>query len=383
MKIAIISPNPQHLEVVGVAARAMGHQVVATEGGKSRMREVVEREVPELIIVDGMCNDARELMHVEHVTTQYPAMGVILLCASQSPEFLISAMRAGVREILPSPPAPAVLQAAIERIAAKLPGGGRRSGRVLAFMSAKGGSGATFVATNLGWELATRHNVLLIDLNLQFGDALSFVHDARPASTIANVARDIARLDASLLQACTVKVAPQYSVLAAPEDIAQAVDVRPEHVDAILSVAVNHYDFVLLDVPRSLDPVAVRALDAASRIHIVLQSGVSDVRCAKRLLDAFQSLGYPSGTAELILNRHQRSAEIGIEEVQRAVGGRARVQMVPNSYRDVQAAINHGQPLAQAARGNPVARRIAEMASSFNPRQEASKGLISRLFRTA
>ena len=81
---------------------------------------------------------------------------------------------------------PSALKAAVMRLSNKLAGlKGPPLGKVLAFMPCKGGSGATFIATNLGYQLAETHSVLLIDLNLQFGDALSFVSDARPASTLA------------------------------------------------------------------------------------------------------------------------------------------------------------------------------------------------------
>ena len=41
---------------------------------------------------------------------------------------------------------------------------------------------------------------------------------------MADVAHDIGRLDASLLAASTVKISPSFSLLAAPEDMAQAVE---------------------------------------------------------------------------------------------------------------------------------------------------------------
>jgi pilus assembly protein CpaE len=381
MKICILSPNRQHLDEICRALQSGGHEVVAIEGGKSRMREVAERQSPELMIVDGMCCDVAELSHVEYVTTHHPGAAVLLLCPTQSPEFLIRAMQVGVREVLPSPPAAAALQAAIDRLTAKQ-GARRKTGRVLSFMSAKGGSGATFLASNLAFELASQQSVLLVDLNLQFGDALSFVHDGRPASTIADVAHNVSRLDASLLQAAAVKVTPTFSVLAAPEDIAQATQVQPAHVEAILSVAVTQYDFVLVDVPRSLDPVAVRALDASWRIHVVLQSALPDIRNTTRLLEAFSALSYPAETTELILNRFERRAEFQVEELKRATGAH-KVHTIANSYRDVHTSINHGEPLAKAARGNPVARQLAEFASTLYPRPEPGKGLLGRLFRTA
>jgi pilus assembly protein CpaE len=97
----------------------------------------------------------------------------------------------------------------------------------MALLPCKGGSGATFLTTNLGWMLARRHSVLLIDLNLQFGDTLAYLHEAKPASTLADVARDIHRLDASFLTASTVKVTPHLHVLAAPENAMHAMEVEP------------------------------------------------------------------------------------------------------------------------------------------------------------
>src|SRR4030095_6195292 len=145
--------------------------VVLTEGGRGKMRQVVEQEQPDLLLADGMCCDPHELVMVEHVTTHHPRTAVVLLCATHTPEFLLNSMRAGVREVLPSPVNAATLEAMVQRVAAKLAGAGSRSaGKVLAFMPCKGGSGTTFLATNLAHELSARSSVLMIDLNLQFGD---------------------------------------------------------------------------------------------------------------------------------------------------------------------------------------------------------------------
>lgn len=382
MKIVVISPSRGHLDGIGGVLEGSGHAVVRFEGGKSRMREIAEKEEPELMLVDGMCCDTEELVHVEHVTSHHPATAVILMCSTHTPEFLINSMRAGVREVLPSPAPPAALQAAVQRVAAKLTGGpGRRQGKVVACVSAKGGSGATFVATSLGWQLAETKSVLLIDLNLQFGDALAFVHDAKPASTLADVARSIDRLDASLLAASAVKVAPNYSVLSAPEDLSHAMEVKPEHIDAILRVATSQYDFILLDVGRVLDTISIQALDRAWRVFVVMQSTVPDVRNAAKLLAAFRSLGYAQDKVEVIINRFEKGGEIGVEQVQRSLGN-VQLTTVSNSWREVSASINHGEPLARTGRSSSVTRQLAELAQGLSPNQDENRGgLLSRLFR--
>src|SRR4051812_44255994 len=122
MKIAVISPSKNNLKDIEQVLEAGSHSVTLVEGGKSKMRAIAEQEQPDLLLVEGMCCDTDELHQVEYVTTHYPNTAVMLLCATHTPDFLINSMRAGVREVLPSPATPAALEAAIGRVAAKLAG---------------------------------------------------------------------------------------------------------------------------------------------------------------------------------------------------------------------------------------------------------------------
>jgi pilus assembly protein CpaE len=371
------------LNEIGKLLQAASHVAVLTEAGKSKLHQVAEQDEPELMLIDGSCCDAGGLAHIEDLTIHYPHIAVVLLCAGCSPDFLISAMRAGVREVLPSPVVPAELEAAVNRLGGKLRSGqARAGGKVLAFIPCKGGSGATFLATSLGYQLAETRSVLLIDLNLQFGDALTFVHDGRPPSTLADVARSIGRLDAAFLAASTVKVAPNFSILAAPDDHGQAVDITPEQVDAVLALAVLHYDFVLLDIGRPINTLSIKALDRAHMIYPVLQAGLSSIRNAKKMLAIFQSLDYGADKIELIVNRFDRKGPIGIAEIERTLGKFA-IHTVPNSYQQVTAAIDHGEPLMTSARANPVLRNLAGLAGTLSPHPQASRSLFARLFGRA
>ena len=383
MKIALISPNPHNLRQMGSTLESGAHTVLQISGGFNRVRAIAEDEQPDLLLVEGMCCDPSELSQVEHLTFRHPRIAVILVCANHAPEFLISAMRAGVREVLPSPATPEILQDAVNRIAGKLAGATARvPGKILAFLPCKGGSGATFLATNLGCELARKKTVLLIDLNLQFGDALSFVHDNVPAQTLADVARDIRRIDASLLVASAVRITPNFSILAAPDDPSQAIEIKPEHLDAILNIAVTQYDFVLLDMPRNIDPLTIRAMDRAHRIFPVLQAGLPYVRNATRLLAIFRSLNYSPDKIEMIVNRHERNADIGVDDIRRALAD-VSLHTVPNSYKEVTASVNQGSPLMEIARSNSVTRNLADFALALDPNPEPARGLLGRLFKRA
>ena len=386
MKITIISPNTAHLREMAHVLQEQSHQVQTFEGGKTRMPTIAEQEQPDLMIVDGMCCDPADLAPVEQVTTHHPRMAVVLLCAQQTPEFLLQSMRAGVREVLPSPPPPQALADAVQRLASKLQDSSpnRAQGQVMAFLPCKGGAGATFLATNLGWALAQKHSVLLIDLNLQFGDALPYLHEGKPSSTLADVARDLHRLDASFLTASTVKITPRLHVLAAPEDAMHAMEVEPGHIEAIVQLAATRYDFVLLDMGRVLDPLALRVLDKAQCIVPVLLPNVPAVRNAQKLLRMFHDLGYPESRLHPVLNRVDRRSEIGLSEVRKTLGLEQQWRSIPDSAHEVQAAINAGAPLAESARSSSVVRELTAWADALSPRAHEENGnFLNRLFRRA
>ena len=387
MKIVVISPSTKSLQDMRQMLEEgnPSRMVSCHEGGISRVHTLAEQEHPDVIVVEGFCRDGSELAPIEFVTNKYPQVVVIMLCSQQTSEFLIHAMRVGVREVLPSPATRVGLEAAVARAESKL--GLRtvqRSARILTFISSKGGAGATFLAANLGYQLAGENTkVLLIDLNLQCGEALLTVHDRKATSNIAEVAHNLARLDASFLSASTAQIAVNYEILAAPDDPAQSLQIKPEHIDAILNVAVNHYDFIVLDMNRNLDDLAIKALDRAHHIFLVVQALLPYVRNAKQMMGMFQSLGYSHDKVELVLNRHLKNSEISLEDL-RATLGLNRVRVIPNSFSDVARAINQGRPLVAVAKSNPVLKAINELAESLLPKVEpAQSGLFKRLMRNS
>jgi pilus assembly protein CpaE len=365
------------------ALHGAAHELLQIEGGRSRLAEVVETHQPDLVVVDGMGRDPDELEPVEQVTAAHPQLAVLMLCAQQSPEFLLRAMRAGVREVLGSPPTPASLLMAVERVDKRRSGAAARPrGRVLAFASCKGGSGATFIASNLAYQLAAEKSVLLIDLNLQFGDALGMLSEQPAALSLADVAREIDRLDAAFLAACTTRIHERFSVLAAAEEVTDGLEVRPEHLEAIVKLARQHYDFVLLDLDRHLDPLSIRAMDLADQLFVVMQSGLPWLRNARRLQKLLAGLSYPADKVHWLVNRVERSDDIGLDDIAQALGVE-RLRSVANDWREVSGAINRGTPLIELARSSAVTRNLAELARSLGPQTSEPPSLLSRLFRRA
>jgi len=359
------------------------HSVLSFEGGKEQLGPVADREQPDLIVMESVDDGQEAIAALESVGQRHPGMSFIILCERVSAENLIQAMRVGVRDVLPTPVSPQALMEAVTRIEQKRVRSEKpkHKGKVLAFIACKGGSGATFLASNLGYALAAEQGkrVVLIDLNLQFGDASLFVSDKIPATTLSDVANNIVRLDASFLASSLVQVLPNFGVLAAPENPAQGSDVQPGHINALLGLAATEYDYVILDVGRNLDAVSVKALDHADLIFPVLQETLPFIRDAKRIISTLQSLGYSRDKINLIVNRYEKGGDIQLEDVERTLGMKVFV-IFPNSFEAVSASVNQGVPILKITKRDSVSKTLLKFGHDLDQGEEGGSGWLGHLF---
>jgi pilus assembly protein CpaE len=384
VKIFIISSNEKQLAAMTALLRERhaDDDIDSAVGSLERLAGTAEMAAPDALLLAQPVIDDADLVRIERLASRQPAMAIILQCQHQGSDFLLQAMRAGVREVLPQADHGAALNAALQRIEDKSTRHVRHDAKIIAFVSCKGGSGATFLAANLAYALAQdKQRVALFDLNLQFGDAALFVSDQKPAATLSHVAQQIHRLDPSFLAASMVQVTPNFSILAAPEDPGHASDIKPEHIDQLLHLARHEYDFIVLDTGRGLDAISVRALDHADMICPVVQATLPYIRDGKRLLQVFQSLEYPASKIHLILNRHAGADEIRGRDLEAAYGQRI-FHAMPNHYAVAAASVNQGVPVLKLAPGSPLAKSLQECARKLGGTRAASApGLFSRLFQ--
>ena len=389
MKIIVISPDKVLKEQIRLGLQSIdsSRQVLWFDDGLENLALAATREHPDLVIMEGLSNEENKLKVLEQFSLRYPNVALIILCENASSEFLMGAMRSGVKDVLHLPLVMSELQLTVGRIEAKLKKADpmQKRAKVIAFVASKGGSGATFLACNLGYVLAATNEakVALLDLNLQFGDAALFVSDHVPANTLADVTANISRLDASLLTSSMVQVLPNFGVLAAPEDAEHAQDVKPEHIEALLKLTSAQYDYVIMDIGRTLNATSVKALDHADLIFVVLQETLPFIRDSKRLIHALQSLGYTKGKVHLIINRYEKGGDIRLEDVEATLGMKV-FKTIPNSYEAVSASVNQGVPIMKIARHDPVTKALQEVAQKLTEGSQTKKnGWLASLLHHA
>jgi pilus assembly protein CpaE len=390
MKIAILSSKQSEMESIRkvLMDSSAARHVRLFNVDLDALPEIVEHEHPDLVILDGVSTNAADLRMLERLLMVHPNIAVIELCENPDSNFLMHSMRVGVRDVLPLPLDSKALLASVLRVEQRLNPRihvAQARGKVIAFIASKGGSGATFLATNLGYVLAAKENVkvALLDLNLQFGDAALFVSDQVPANSITDVTENISRVDASFFAANLVQVLPNYGLLAAPENPENAVGVKPEHIDVIMKIAKANFDYVILDIGRMLNAVSIRALDQADMIFPVLQETLPFIRDSKRLVHTLLSLGYAKEKIHLLLNRHEKSSDIKLKDVETALD-MAVFKTIPNSYEAVTTSVNQGIPIYKVDKHDPVTKALLELSQQLEEKpQPKEAGWLSRMFQAA
>lgn len=387
MKIKLVTPNPLNAEAwTDVLRVEPAFHVIPIVRTMRDVNVIVNGSLPDLLLVE--TTTPQDFEALEALANAHPEIDYVLVGNDLSPEFLLRAMRAGVREVLPAPTAPEAVLAALRRqLRKRSPSSNQPAklhGEVLALVSCKGGSGATFIAANLAHLLAAggQRQVALIDLNLQFGDAALFVSSQTPTSSVADVAHNIHRLDAELLRSSMNEVEPGLWVLAAPDDPAQATDVTPQHVLQIIELAREIHDFVIIDIGRSLSSVTLQALDLADRVYAVLQLTLPFIRDGKRLRNVFRSLDYPEKKIQWIVNRHQNGSQFTTEDLKRTLAIK-HVITLPNDYEAVASSVNQGIAVERIAPTSTIAKSLRDLAQSIAPppQGQARTGWLSGLFR--
>lgn len=366
LKIAALSRNPETLKALRdyTSGEPGLLQLQIWPAEAAHLTAMVDQEHPDVLMLEGPGGRESEFEALETLLAQRPELTVILISAQQSPEFLLRALRVGVREVMPLPVTPDALSQVVDRISQRrsLGRNSRPAGRILALLPSKGGAGSTFLAANLASAMAAEgKRVCLIDLNFHFGEAALYIGEGRPPANVAEVLQQIQRLDGPLLESCMLNVAPNLWLLAAPDSPEGTLDVRPESIERLLNVARANHDYVILDLPRMMDANTIRALDQAEEIYLVMQMTLPFLRDASRLLQLFRQLGYNNERVHVLINRFEKGGDMGPREIEQALGVQI-AKVIPNSFGPVAVAINQGRPILEVDPQNPVSRAVQDMA---------------------
>lgn len=344
-----------------------------------------------LLVCSSQAQRTADLDALEAITWSSPQLSVILISESDAKEDLVRAMRSGVREVLASPPAQSDLMAALSRVMAhhekiRIPDDGYVGvGKIVAFISCKGGSGSTFLAANTAHLIAETFNrrCVLVDLDLQYGDASYYMSQDAVKNNISDLTQQIDRLDAQLLNSCMHSISPRLHLLAAPDEPGVALAITASQLEQVLTLARRTHEFVVLDLDSTIDAVTLKALDMADVVYVAMECNLPVVRNAKKLVKLFRSLGYGDDKLRLLVNKYQSDGLLDVKSIEQAVGIKVH-HTIPNQVAAVTEAFNLGKPLVLLHPQNGVLKALREITSTLlHAPLPKARGWMDRWMRKA
>jgi pilus assembly protein CpaE len=373
-------------ELRAALATQEGARVLVGGDDPEQVFPEIVRLAPSALVVALGAEPESGLRFVERVARECPRTAVICASRDASPDTILRSMRAGAREFLRLPVRPEEFATVYRRTAefcAVQPEAPKRRGRVLSVFSSKGGTGTTFIATNVA--AALRAPTVLLDLNLQAGDLGLFL-GVEPKFSIADLVENLNRVDDALLRSYLTPHSASLSLLAAPREADSADDVEPEHVFQVLEILRERHDYVVVDPQHTFDAITLSALDQSDEILLVLTLDIPAIRSTQRALQIFDRLGYPRHKLHVVVNRFSKQIDLDLRQVERFLGERV-TGYVQSDYKTAVNSINLGQPLVDSDPGSKIATELREIAARFGasapaaPSREPRRGRLSSFFR--
>ena len=370
-------PTRQVVDQV-IGELAIPNASVHKGGIREATRVLGEQCSPRLLVVDISGVDLPLSAVNELAEVCEPGVTVIALGDRNDVGLFRDLINNGVSDYLVKPIAPALMQKSLLNVVESATQGRQndRRGRLVAVTGARGGVGATMLATGISWTIANRRRrrVALVDLDLQFG-TVALALDLEPSPGLREALEHPGRIDALFVDRAMVRHSDTLYVLSGEESLGDPMSPDTSSLDILLKELRNKFHYVVVDLPRQVSPATQHVAQGATNLVLVTDLSLAGMRDTLRQLALLPTTN-AACQVTLVANRvgEYREGEIARKEFEAAVG-RAVDLVIPFDAKSVAAATNVGRPVVEG-RGK-VAEAIQQLtdrvagnpAASAKPRR--------------
>jgi pilus assembly protein CpaE len=321
----------------------------------------------------------------EFVGRSAPATAIVLVREHANGGLLPAAMRAGIRDVVDLTQGADELRDAVERAitwAIKLRAVGvaqqetpSTRGRIVSIFSSKGGTGKTFLTSNLAAAIAeiTGEDTAVVDLDIDMGDVFTY-YGKEPTMSIHDLMSLGEGVDRDGILEAGVKVAPNLFAFGAPPDPAAEAPAG-EAIGKFLRAVRGNFKWVVVDASVDYSDSALVCFDLSDTICLVTGLDVVGVKHLSKALDTLLTIGLPRDRFRVVLNRADSKVGLDAGDVERVM--KIQVDAMIPSSRLVPTSLNKGRPVVLDEPGSEVATSIKQLAAKFVGQAQAAEGGVS------
>lgn len=319
----------------------------------------------DVLVVEVMLDRPGQLDHFVRILGEQPRP-VIAATRSLDAAATRTLMRAGAVDVVALPLAAGDLDEAlvsVRKVLASRPQAAAK-GRVISFVRAVGGAGATALACQTGCLWAAKQSTCLIDFDVQFG-AVALYLDMHPQLGLLDLIEADSRLDQMLLSSIAARHASGLQVVAAPADIAPLDAMTPAFVAQVLTLAAATFEVVLVDLPAAWTPWSLAALTHSDLVLMVSNLSVPGLRQARRQLDLIEA-NHIAAPLRIVLNRVPKKLfrTIDVGDSERVL--RRKVDFtIADDAATMNSAIDQGRTIGQVGGKSAVANDLSKLITGL------------------
>lgn len=344
------------------------------ERGLSHLRQ---NEI-DIVVMNLAPDTEKSLENAETLTQRFPGVALFVISEQTSSDLIIRAMRAGAREFFSRPLQKQDLSLAVQAVAKakkiKAEQEGKKA-KIITVFGTKGGVGTTTVATNLAALLSKMgvKDVILLDLNLQFGNAALFIN-AKPQYSLVDIAKNLDSIDLNIFKNTIPKNPDGIHILTGPQKIEDAEYFEPRHLAKILEMLKSLFQIIIIDTRSSFDEFTLKVFDESDTIFIISNLEFPTIYNTKNILELFRLMEYTDEKVKVVINRYDEKDASIAEDLTRIYPYPISWKVPNHDYPSMANMVNYGTPVAIKLPKAKVSQLLREMAQTQIAKEQLAGG---------
>ena len=205
--------------------------------------------------------------------------------------------------------------------------------------------------------------VALLDMKMETGD-LAALLDLKPTYSLADLSKNVDRLDEVLLRRTLVEHPSGVHLLSSPKSLNDVDLVTPEGIRQSIRVARASFPSVVVDLDHHFGEDQLETLRHAEVILIVLRLDFTSLKNTAKFLNHLDGLGVPMDRVRVVASRTGQPKEVPIAKVEEALKFKVFLT-VPDEPKVVNRANNNGIPVVLDAPSSKVSKALLKLAQSI------------------
>jgi pilus assembly protein CpaE len=257
------------------------------------------------------------------------------------------------------------------------------TGRVISFISGKGGVGKTTLAANTATALArvAPKQVAIIDTSMDLGNICDYLN-VNPNSSLYDTVIAGGRLDRDLLiSLMTYSEKCGVYVLGGPRKLEQMMAISDEEITQVILAARSAFKYVIIDTLPLFNSIGIAVGDLSDQIVVVAEPLVPAINGTRELLSKLRDVGYPATRVKLLLNKYTGKFGENVEPAMIVDALQRPIDWLLPYDGKMNVCANEGNPYLQGHSQTTLAEKLELIANDLAglPRQLPGS-FISRLF---